>query len=377
MTNNLKAAISGKEFPVTATRVATAASIARAMAGILKGVTLVGAVALAAENARCHFGSDGWSCDWGQPQEPLPSWCDASNRCYETAIAGFSAQWSEFKLNIGDHLVRSGPLCEPADYGRQNCVLVFSYLNPNGTPQPQQQVFAQQFRPEVTTRCPDGTERLRGGESCTTPQEEWAPGSQEAVREALVPEVQKAPDSVLRDVLPHLAPGTAVKTDPATLTGPATVTQPAQTTTTTAPNGQPQTTTTQVTNNITYMGDSFSWSNTTVTNYPDGGTEVKNDPPPKDERSECEKNPESMNCQARDVPDGPPVQDKQIPISFSPDVGWGGEGQCPAPQTVSVLGQAVTIDNTVVCTFLSGIRPVVVAMFGLAGALIFIGGLKP
>jgi hypothetical protein len=41
-----------------------------------------------------------------------------------------------------------------------------------------------------------------------------------------------------------------------------------------------------------------------------------------------------------------------------------------------VQGIPVTIDNSIICSFLSGIRFAVIGAFGLAGAMLFVGGLK-
>lgn len=82
---------------------------------------------------------------------------------------------------------------------------------------------------------------------------------------ALAPEIAPA-------ITPYvdLAPWAEPAAQP--LTGPASVAESPTTTTTTNPQGQTSTTTTQVTNNITYQGDSYTYTTNNTQVNPDGST---------------------------------------------------------------------------------------------------------
>jgi len=63
------------------------------------------------------------------------------------------------------------------------------------------------------------------------------------------------------------------------------------------------------------------------------------------------------------------------PTDWSGLGGWLGSGSCPAPQSVAVLGSSVTVEFDAICDFLAIIGIVAVAISGLVGIRIVMGGL--
>jgi hypothetical protein len=114
------------------------------------------------------------------------------------------------------------------------------------------------------------------------------------------------------------------------------------------------------------------------------GTDIAGDPVADttttgngDEKTDCDKYPDAFGCMKGGTAETVERQEQDINVNASPQSGWGSDtAACPAPASMSVLGQSVTVDNSILCTFLLGIRPFVIGMFGVAGALIFLGGVK-
>lgn len=392
VSDQIRAIIGARDVTVTTGRVVTPAAVAKVIGRGLAPVLAVGVVADLAANMRCrysHAPGGGWKCDYGQPSAPEGSYrvnhhvAASPQDAYVAAFADFlettRAAWQGPGLSV---TAAGNPLCNPVpggnDYG---CSGLIAERRSGGVVVSVAQFDASAF---ATTRrvCPAGQTLRSDGLTCTTPETDWGVATATEVETRAEPLVAANPVAVVRDVLqPGVLPlrpngQPDIEFGPQELTGPATVQQPTKSTTVTDAQGNPRTTTETTTNHITYQGDSFTWHNTTVINYPDGGTEVKEDPPP-DDKSECEKNPEAVGCQRTDVPDGPDLGEREVPVSFSPDAGWGADGgACPAPRIVMVLGHAVPIDNSLVCGFLSGIRPAVIGLFGLAAAMIFVGGIR-
>lgn len=378
--NPLRAVVGVKDVDIAASRLVTAANIARAVGSIAKAASVVGAVALVAENARCTFGSEGWRCDWGQAKQLRDAWCEhatsptAACRPTPEALAidvylprhwlGYPKQYTSLAC-----VSTANPLL-------MNCTFtgVKAYYNNIWNNVGNHTVEAWRRNSEM---CPEGSDPLGVGALCTTDPAVWPATSPERVAEQVLPHVKTSPADTLRDLLPGLQPGQRIETGPIQLTGPASVQQPATTTTTTSPSGVPAVRTEQVTNHITYAGDTMTWNNVTVINNPDGSTETKEEAPKPEEKPECEKNPESLLCKELDIPEAPELPEREDPVDYQPDAGWGSAGtSCPSPRSLSIQGQSMVLDNTLTCDFLAGIRPAVIAAFGCVGALIFIGGLR-
>lgn len=164
---------------------------------------------------------------------------------------------------------------------------------------------------------------------------------------------------------------------PDRLEAPAKVTEAPKVSEQTAPDGSKQTKTETTEHAITITSPTtYTWTSTTITNNYDG-TKTTTTDKPQDERSECEKSPETLGCAQFDVPDAEEVKKEEQKIEFAPDGGWGPDtASCPAPQTVSVLGRSVVIENKIFCDYFVGIRAAVIACFGFCAAMIFVGGIK-
>lgn len=151
-----------------------------------------------------------------------------------------------------------------------------------------------------------------------------------------------------------------------------------KTTTESPPVTNPDGSTTQTT--TTDNGDGTQDITVTVT-MPDGTKTVTTTtaPAPNSDNSFCEANPTHDSCRKDDIPWGEIPEAGLIPVhevetSTAYDV-MGGEGQCPADQTVSFLGQSITWSYAPICTFAQAIRPLVIGLSWLSFGLILVGGL--
>lgn len=174
----------------------------------------------------------------------------------------------------------------------------------------------------------------------------------------------------------HPVPDSAESSGPASQTG-----TPTSTTTTTGEGTR--TTTTTPSYNYTYSPTTITVTTTTTTMSCVGAsactpetadettTEESGDPPPE-QRQLCEDFPEISACKELDVPAADTLPAETIPVSVSPDGGWGaGDGSCPGTIT---LASGITVDPFgLVCTFADGIRFIVVGFSALIATLIFIG----
>lgn len=170
--------------------------------------------------------------------------------------------------------------------------------------------------------------------------------------------------------------------DSAESSGPATQTGTPTSTTTTNSQGT-RTTTTTPTYNYNYGPTTVTVTTTTTTMSCVGAsactsetadettTQETGDPPPE-QRQLCEDFPNIAACTDLDIPGGDTLPVQTIPVSVSPDGGWGpGDGSCPGTITLS---SGVTVDPFgLVCTFADGIRFIVLGFSSLIATLIFIG----
>lgn len=105
---------------------------------------------------------------------------------------------------------------------------------------------------------------------------------------------------------------------------------------------------------------------------PDPGQDDK--PKPEEQQSLCEKHPDILACQKLDTPDDVDLPNSEKPISITPDGGWGADNAaCPAPRMLTVQGRQIPIPFDLFCTYMSGIRPIVIAMAWLSAAFILLG----
>lgn len=180
---------------------------------------------------------------------------------------------------------------------------------------------------------------------------------------------------------------------PSVIRGPVTTTQNADGTTTrtetewestpSRPGTQPNTSV------IDWKKTETTTTTDTTTGEPIGQPIVKIETPGEDaatddgpqtedeERDPCEGKPDRLGCiDTGEVPDEDLDQDTRN-VSVTPDSGWGASSaSCPPPTELSVLGQRVEIDNSLICQFMQGIRPFVVGVAGIVATMLFIGGLR-
>lgn len=99
---------------------------------------------------------------------------------------------------------------------------------------------------------------------------------------------------------------------------------------------------------------------------------VTNEAPKEDTPGLCDLYPDIAACSKLDTPDAPDLQKIDKSASITPDSGWGGgSGSCPAPRKLSHSN--VEFSFQPVCNFMSGVRPVVIAVAWLAAAFILLG----
>ncbi len=88
----------------------------------------------------------------------------------------------------------------------------------------------------------------------------------------------------------------------------------------------------------------------------------------------CEQFPDILACQKPnlDTPSTDQIQTKDAAISITPDSGWGADNAtCPPARHLS--GANVDFEFTTICNFMSGFRPVMIAVSWLIAAMILIG----
>lgn len=88
----------------------------------------------------------------------------------------------------------------------------------------------------------------------------------------------------------------------------------------------------------------------------------------------CDLYPDILACQKPnfDTPDIDQIQTTDASITITPDPGWGAENaSCPPARHLP--GANVDFEFTTICNFMSGIRPVMIAVAWLMAAMILIG----
>jgi hypothetical protein len=358
-------------------------AVGKVAGAAVKAAAIVG-VAVAVRDVYCELVPGGVTCDPGEAPSPSPATCyrgmngpsypsSAPGACITSEVAAATADGQYWLSNVQtyprvefDAIVS----CVNSLGGRRNCTMRYFEITTSGFKNPVHQTFLYNLESGNVDGCAVGQVMMSNG-LCTTGEQLPATDDQLDTRigTALSPNLRVVVEGLLRDGI-DLTPFAK----PMPVTGPPSVSEAPKTTTITSPSGAPLSKTETTTHNITYNDNGLTWvTNTTINNY-DGTTEVTEE---KEELPECTKNPDSLNCAELDTPPEPELDQEDLDVQVTPDTGWGSDSAaCPAPVSVTVLGYPVVIDNTVYCEFFSGIRPVVIAAFALAGALIFVGGLK-
>jgi len=88
----------------------------------------------------------------------------------------------------------------------------------------------------------------------------------------------------------------------------------------------------------------------------------------------CEQFPDILACQKPnfDTPDIDQIQTRDASITITPDSGWGADNAA-CPPARHLPGANVDFEFTTICNFMSGIRPVIIAVAWLMAAMILIG----
>lgn len=178
----------------------------------------------------------------------------------------------------------------------------------------------------------------------------------------------------------HGDPAKGIDATPGQITGPATVTSPNPvTTTTTGPSG---TTTVRTTPRDSYgytpSAVTGTPSDIVTTTAPDGTVTTTTTtgavPATGDQRSECEKSPDTIGCQKMDAPPNVPWEPTTQNVTLTAEAPWGGGGTCPADRTLFNVGTVpVVFSWSLLCQFFTGIRFAVIASAWLTAILIFVG----
>lgn len=109
---------------------------------------------------------------------------------------------------------------------------------------------------------------------------------------------------------------------------------------------------------------------------PDPGNPDSNSSPDR-QPGLCELYPNILACAGLDTPSGPDLPNKTVDVTVLPDSGWGADNAtCPAARHLTVQGRDIPIPYDLFCQFMSGIRPVILAMAWLSAAFIVVGGVK-
>lgn len=88
----------------------------------------------------------------------------------------------------------------------------------------------------------------------------------------------------------------------------------------------------------------------------------------------CDEYPDILACKKFDEPEVPELQTSNKPISVTADSGWGsGNAACPAARHITVQGRDVPIPFDLFCQYMTGIRPIIIAMAWLSAGFILLG----
>jgi hypothetical protein len=209
----------------------------------------------------------------------------------------------------------------------------------------------------------------------------YSPSSIQELEDAIAAKSGWPTSSHIHDALQESAKATGVRIplESPVVTGPST--SPGTTSTTTNPSAG-TTTTKGTTYNHTYNDNRVSTTITTsvnVTNNSTGqGTTTTTTEEPVEEQSECEKNPNTLNCSDLDTPEGDiPKTEKRITYEAE-NLGFAG-GSCPADVVQTIAGKSVKLVNWqqncgLITTYA---KPMILALASFAALMIIFVGGKP
>lgn len=90
----------------------------------------------------------------------------------------------------------------------------------------------------------------------------------------------------------------------------------------------------------------------------------------------CIDHPEIIACQIfkPDTVEPTVIPNVDKTITLSPDSGWGpSNGSCPAPKVITVHGQTLSFSLSMMCEFMTAVRPVILAVAWLSAVLLMLG----
>ncbi len=162
-----------------------------------------------------------------------------------------------------------------------------------------------------------------------------------------------------------------------TVTGPAS--QQGQRTERNLSNGDKSVT--QTTHNYTYNNNNVTHNTTTTTTVTNVNNQVvseeseSTDNPVPDEPQPdlCEKNPDILACQKLGEPQTVELETQEREATITPESGFGGAGQCPAPRYIYPQGRTIAIPFYLFCMYAEGLRPVIIALSWVSAGIILIG----
>ena len=102
-------------------------------------------------------------------------------------------------------------------------------------------------------------------------------------------------------------------------------------------------------------------------------------PAPEEKKGElCDYFPKILACAEMTAPSEVPVPNKDVPVAITPTEGIGASnGMCPPDKQVHLgLVGTITVSYDLVCRYVEGLRPVVIALAWLTAAMIFVGAIK-
>ena len=385
------------KLTVAVSTAATAASIAKALAGVAGRLYAPLTVGMAAYDllsaVRVRQGESGAEMDPGAPPTPRTVYStggvsDTSDSAACALYAKSNAAYAgTYEVFVDGYPVRytyeSRPrvFFGPDTYGTRLYCYVDVYRK-DGT------LHSLKYRTEPINSSVESsscTEAATGalmptGADGKCPTGRYESATQSAVISAVTPSVQK---NLASSAKAAVDAGASIDASPPAVSGPASQTGTPVTTTTTGPTGTTSTTTTP-TYNYTYQGDTITinTTNTTTTNVTnidgDTTTTTKTETKPgTDDEGMCAKYPDSLAC----MKPGTPPDAEQIPIDRRPvtitkDPRWAANaGACTRGAIQLTSGVSINLWQPF-CDFFALIRGVVVGMFGLAAAFIFRNGVK-
>lgn len=378
------------KLTVAVSTAATAASIAKALAGVagrLYGPLTLGMAAydlLAASGVR--QGATGAEIDAGTDQVSVSGECwKADNICFSSPLSSW-VSWHPVGESYSSTLKYGSSSCTKAGTWAANCqtrlISISTGLDTGGA-------IGMQINGSAATvkQCPNITDSLTGQSyvpgsysdgKCITGRYDSATESQVISR--VTPAVQA---DLSASAKAAISSGASIESSPYSITGPASQTGTPTSTTTTGPTGTTTTTATP-TYSYTYGGNTITISTTNTTNVTnvtnEGDTTTTTETtttPGNDDKGMCSLYPDSLAC----MKPGTPPDAEQIPIDRRPvtitkDPRWAANaGACTRGAIQLTSGVSINLWQPF-CDFFALIRGVVVGMFGLAGAFIFRNGVK-